>query len=172
MRDLLKPASNVEIVNLNKLKPNNYNPNEVNKQNLDLLEQSIRTNGWTLPIVVQDDYTIIDGYHRWRVAKERLKDELNEQVPVVKVHHKDKAKNQYSTITHNRARGTHQLKPMENIVTNLLEKENKTIKEVSKELGMKNEEIYRLSKLNKEQFLERMTKDKDKYSKARILLRY
>ena len=37
---------------------------------MKLLTQSILTNGWTLPIVVREDYTIIDGFHRWTVAGE------------------------------------------------------------------------------------------------------
>ena len=33
-----------------------------------VLMQSIEVNGWTLPIVVRPDFTIIDGFHRWTVA--------------------------------------------------------------------------------------------------------
>ena len=62
--DLLKPVANVQIVDRNLLKPNDYNPNKVLPQNLELLKQSILNNGWTLPIVVREDYTIIDGFHK------------------------------------------------------------------------------------------------------------
>ena len=58
MEDLLKPVKNVQIVDRDLLKPNDYNPNKVLEENLRLLEQSILTNGWTLPIVVRPDYVI------------------------------------------------------------------------------------------------------------------
>jgi ParB-like chromosome segregation protein Spo0J len=75
-----------------KLKANDYNPNRVSRENLDLLVKSILSNGWTLPIVVRPDYTIIDGFHRWTVAgEEPLKSRLGGKVPVVIVRHKDEA---------------------------------------------------------------------------------
>ncbi len=69
-KKLLAPLSTLEWVDRQLLKPNDYNPNKVSKENLKLLTQSILTNGWTLPIVVRPDYTIIDGFHRWTVAGE------------------------------------------------------------------------------------------------------
>ena len=67
-KKLLAPLSTLEWVDRKLLRPNDYNPNKVSKENLRLLTQSILTNGWTLPIVVRPDYTIIDGFHRWTVA--------------------------------------------------------------------------------------------------------
>lgn len=65
--DLFAPLSSLQWVDRDQLKPNDYNPNKVNRENLKLLVQSILTNGWTLPIVVRPDYTIIDGFTagRW-----------------------------------------------------------------------------------------------------------
>ena len=68
--DLFAPLSSLQWVDRDQLKPNDYNPNKVNRENLKLLVQSVLTNGWTLPIVVRPDYTIIDGFHRWTVAGE------------------------------------------------------------------------------------------------------
>lgn len=113
--------TNSQWVDRDMVKPNDYNPNKVSKQNLELLKQSILTNGWTLPIVVRPDFTIIDGFHRWTVAgEEPLKSMLEGKVPVVIVEHKDKAGNIYGTVTHNRARGTHLLEPMKAIVKELM----------------------------------------------------
>jgi hypothetical protein len=95
--------------------------------------------------------------------------ELNGKVPVVFVDYEDKAKSMYGTITHNRARGTHLLEPMKNIVKDLI-KQGKTIKEISKQLGMSGEEIYRLSEINKDKFLKIM--GKDTYSNAKVVLKY
>lgn len=154
--NLLDPVSNVKIVDRDKLKPNDYNPNKVLQQNLELLEKSILSNGWTLPIVVRPDMTIIDGFHRWTVAgKEPLKSKLKGKVPIVIVEHKDEAENMYGTITHNRARGQHLLEPMERIVKKLLSK-NIPVNDIAKQLGMGREEVWRLSGITKEQFLEIM----------------
>ena len=83
------PLSTLQWVERKIIKPNNYNPNKVSKQNLELLKQSILTNGCTLPIVVRPDYTIIDGFHRWTIAgEEPLFSMLGGKVPVVIVAHK------------------------------------------------------------------------------------
>ena len=66
--DLFAPLSSLQWVDRTILRANDYNPNRVSEDNLRLLEQSILTNGWTLPIVVRPDYTIIDGFHRWTVS--------------------------------------------------------------------------------------------------------
>ncbi len=171
MVDILSPISNVHIVDRNILKANDYNPNVVNERNLELLVQSILTNGWTMPIVVRPDYTIIDGFHRWIVSgREPLLSKLGGKVPVVIAEHKDEAGNIYGTITHNRARGTHLLEPMKNIIAELF-KQGKTIKEISKQLGMSNEEIFRLSDFSKEEFLEMLART-DGYSKAQYIIKY
>ena len=134
---LSAPLSTLQWVNRDSLKPNDYNPNKVSKENLKLLIQSILTNGWTLPIVVRPDMTIIDGFHRW-------------------------------TVTHNRARGTHLLEPMKKIVKELMD-EGKTVEEIGKQLGMRPEEIFRLSDFSKEDFLKMMTKGVTEYSKAEFI---
>lgn len=167
--DLFAPLNSLRWVDRDMLKPNNYNPNKVSRENLQLLVQSILTNGWTLPIVVRPDYTIIDGFHRWTVAgEEPLRTKLGGKVPVVIVAHADEAEDMYGTITHNRARGTHLLEPMKAIVKKLLDS-GKTVNEISKQLGMKPEEVFRLSDFSKEEFLAMMTKGVKGYSKAEVL---
>ena len=71
-------------------------------------------------------------------------------------------------ITHNRARGTHLLDPMKAIVKKLMD-EGKTVDEIGKQLGMKPEEIFRLSGFTKDEFLNMMTKDHSTYSKAKVI---
>lgn len=168
MDDLLKPVSNVQIVDRDLLKPNDYNPNKVVEQNLELLVQSILTNGWTLPIVCRPDYTIIDGFHRWTVSgREPLKTKLGGKVPVVIVDHQDnRDEDIYGTITHNRARGTHLLEPMRKIVQELLSN-GRTVPEICKQLGMSKEEVFRLSNFSRDDFLDMMAGKQ--FSKAYLL---
>ena len=166
--DIFSPLSSLQWVDRSKLKTNDYNPNKVSEENLQLLTQSILTNGWTLPIVVRPNLTIIDGFHRWTVSgKEPLLSRLGGKVPIVIVNHTDEAEDMYGTITHNRARGTHLLEPMKAIVKKLMD-ENKSVKEISKQLGMRPEEIFRLSDFTKEEFIKMMVTE-NQYSKAMII---
>lgn len=169
MDNLLKPLSTLQWVDRNLLHANSWNPNKVSKQNLELLIQSILTNGWTIPIVVRPDYTIIDGFHRWTVAgMEPLITKLQGRVPVVIVEHQDRAEDMYGTVTHNRARGTHLLEPMKNIVRELMDS-GKSVEEIGKQLGMRPEEIFRLSDFSKEDFLRMMVQERQNYSKAEFI---
>lgn len=167
--NLFAPLSSLQWVERERLTANDYNPNRVSEDNLQLLIQSILTNGWTLPIVVRPDYTIIDGYHRWTVAgREPLKTMLGGKVPVVIVDHQgDESADVYGTITHNRARGTHLLEPMKAIVKRLMD-EGKTVQEIGTQLGMRPEEVFRLSGFTREEFLELMTDGVTGYNKAVI----
>lgn len=141
--DVFAPLASLQWVDRNTIHANDYNPNKVSEENLKLLIQSILTNGWTLPIVVRPDGTIIDGFHRWTVSgREPLLSLLGGKVPVVVVdHHGDESADVYGTITHNRARGTHLLEPMKVIVKKLID-EGKTVEEIGKQLGMKPEERH------------------------------
>lgn len=169
-KDLFKPLRELRFVDREQIKPNNYNPNKVLENNLRLLMESILANGFCFPIVVRPDYTIIDGYHRWLVSgREPLKTMLGGKIPVVVVEHKDRADDMAGTVTFNRARGTHLLEPMENIVKQLLD-EGQTVEDIEKKLGMSKEEIFRLSKIDRETFLQLVTK-RNTFSKAEIIIR-
>lgn len=166
---LFAPLASLRWVDRHMLKANDYNPNKVSRENLKLLTQSILINGWTLPIVARPDYTIIDGFHRWMVSgEEPLLSKLGGRVPVVIVEHTERADDIYGTVTHNRARGTHLLEPMKAIVKRLIV-EGKTIDEIGKQLGMKPEEVFRLSDFSRDDFLTMMTKGTGTYSHAELL---
>ena len=169
--DIFAPLSSLQWIDRARLNPNDYNPNKVSEENLRLLIQSILTNGWTLPIVCRPDLTIIDGFHRWTVSgREPLLSKLGGKVPVVIVDHKgDESADVYGTITHNRARGTHLLEPMKAIVKKLMA-EGKTIPEIGKQLGMRPEEIFRLSGFTREEFLTMMTRGHSTYSNAKVIV--
>ena len=166
MEDLLYAIRNVQIVDRDRLKANDWNPNVVSEANKKLLVQSILTNGFTTPIVIREDFTILDGYHRHYVSgQEPLKSRLGGKVPVVIVSHKDRAQDMYATITYNRARGVHQLAPMKAIVKRLLDA-GKTPAEIGKQLGMKPEEVFRLSDFSRDDFLRIMRGGAKGYSRA------
>lgn len=64
------PAYNVRPVPIEKIQANTYNPNHVAPPEMKLLYESIKDDGYTMPIVCyylkdQDKYEIVDGYHRY-----------------------------------------------------------------------------------------------------------
>ena len=66
------PVYDVIAVPIEKVKPNTYNPNKVAPPEMRLLYESIKEDGYTMPVVcyyvkAQDIYLIIDGFHRYQV---------------------------------------------------------------------------------------------------------
>lgn len=167
-RDLFEPLRNIQFIDRDLIKPNDYNPNKVLEKNLQLLTDSILSNGFCFPIVIRPDHTIIDGFHRWLVSgREPLKTLLGNKVPVVIVAHENAADDMAGTVTFNRARGTHLLEPMEHIVERMM-KEGNTVQDIAKKLGMSMEEVFRLSKMDREDFLNLMTDGVKAFSKVVI----
>lgn len=138
------PVNAVQWLHRDKLKANDYNPNRVAPPELRLLKISILEDGWTQPIVVNPDLTIVDGFHRWTVSGHKeifnLTDGL---VPVVVMNPKNKAHQKMSTIRHNRARGTHLVLEMSNIVTDMVNS-GLSGEEIMDRLMMEKEEVVRL----------------------------
>lgn len=150
------PVLDVKMVPIEKVESNNYNPNRVATPEMELLKHSIEMDGYTQPIVTyydkkQDLYIIVDGFHRYRCAREYF--EL-EEIPVVVIN-KDIKNRMASTIRHNRARGTHQIPNMSKLVIELT-KLGWNEKKISKELGMEFDEVVRLKQVSglKEAFAE------------------
>ncbi len=143
-----QPINEVKWVNRDKLKPNNYNPNFVAPPELKLLKISILEDGWTQPIVITPNYEIIDGFHRWTVSDDKKLRELTDgKVPVVITKPRDKKSQQMATIRHNRARGTHAVLNMSDIVSEMV-KDGTSMDEIGKRLQMEKEEVIRLANRN------------------------
>ena len=141
------PVLNVKMVDIDKVIANDYNPNKVAPPEMRLLKHSIEEDGYTQPIVTyydndQDIYIVVDGFHRYRCAKEYF--HLKE-IPIVTID-KDLENRMASTIRHNRARGTHQIIDMSHIVITLTQN-GWTEQEISKHLGMELDEIIRLKQI-------------------------
>lgn len=139
-----QPLNEIAWLDRSQLKPNNYNPNKVAPPELKLLKQSILEDGWTQPIVINPDGTIVDGFHRWTVSGHKEIFELTGgMVPVVMIKPKDKSSQQMATIRHNRARGTHGVLEMSNLVSDMVSN-GVSGKEIMKRLQMEKEEVVRL----------------------------
>lgn len=139
-----QPLDKITWLDRDLLKPNNYNPNKVAPPELKLLKISILEDGWTQPIVINADYTIVDGFHRWTVSGHREINELTDgKVPVVILNDTDENQKKMATIRHNRARGTHGVLEMSKIVTDMVN-DGLTGEEIMSRLQMEKEEVIRL----------------------------
>ena len=146
------PVYHVMAVPVEKIKPNTYNPNKVAPPEMKLLYESIRADGYTMPIVCyfdksQDVYVIVDGFHRYRVMLE-YPDIYERESGLLPVSVIDKTLDQRmaSTIRHNRARGSHDVDLMSNIVRELHEL-GRSDAWISRHLGMDRDEILRLKQI-------------------------
>jgi len=149
---LTSPVYGVRAVPVEKIRANEYNPNSVAPPEMRLLYDSIKEDGYTMPIVcyynAEDDmYEIVDGFHRYRIILEHkdIYERENGCLPV-SVIDKPIDERMASTIRHNRARGSHDIDLMSNIVAEL-HKIGRSDAWLAKHLGMDAEEITRLKQL-------------------------
>lgn len=146
------PVYSVISVPIEKIKPNTYNPNAVAPPEMKLLYESIKEDGYTMPIVCyysreSDIYVIVDGFHRYRIMLDHtdIYERENGMLPV-SVIRKPIDQRMASTIRHNRARGSHNVDLMSNIVKELQEM-GRSDAWISRHLGMERDEILRLKQI-------------------------
>jgi len=147
------PVYNVKAVSIEKIKANSYNPNSVAKPEMDLLYKSILEDGYTMPIVCyyiedEDIYEIVDGFHRYSVMLNHkdIYERENGMMPVVVIE-KDISNRMASTIRHNRARGTHSIELMSNIVSELVDSGMSDVW-IMRNIGMDADELLRLKQIS------------------------
>ncbi len=157
------PVYKVKAIPLEKIQANAYNPNNVAPPEMKLLYKSIKEDGYTMPIVCYylkdiDKYEIVDGFHRYTVMKNHrdIYDREDGKLPVVVID-KDISNRIASTIRHNRARGSHVINLMVDIV-NELSKLGMSDAWIMKNIGMDTDEILRLRQVGG---LAELFKDKD-----------
>jgi ParB-like chromosome segregation protein Spo0J len=146
------PVYNVIAVPIEKIQANSYNPNAVALPEMKLLYQSIKEDGYTMPIVCYylpeiDKYEIVDGYHRYTVmlTHKDIYDREAGKMPVVVIE-KDISNRMASTIRHNRARGSHSIELMSNVVAELVQS-GMSDAWILKNIGMDADELLRLKQI-------------------------
>lgn len=152
------PVYNVIAVPIEKIRANSYNPNSVAPPEMRLLEISVWEDGYTMPVVCyydseSDVYEVVDGFHRYSLINpeskhfsKRIYDREKGKLPV-SVIKKDLNNRMASTIRHNRARGTHSIELMTNIVSELT-KSGMGDAWIMKHIGMDADELLRLKQLS------------------------
>lgn len=146
------PVYKIYAVPVEKVEANTYNPNTVAPPEMELLYDSILADGYTMPVVCyydgeRDRYVIVDGFHRYRIMLEHP-DIYEREGGLLPVSVIDKPLDcrMASTIRHNRARGSHDVDLMGNIVRELHEL-GRSDRWISKHLGMDHDEILRLKQI-------------------------
>lgn len=139
------PISNIVWVDVNDLTANHYNPNVCTGLEFDLLKLSLLKQGWIQPLLVNTDNVIIDGFHRWTVAKSdvdifALTEGL---VPVAYLDLGD-AERKLLTVRINRAKGTHVAFKMHELIKELIDEHDMTPEAVAEEIGGTVEEVHTL----------------------------
>jgi ParB-like chromosome segregation protein Spo0J len=152
MPEWKSPVYNVLAVPIEKVKANDYNPNAVAPPEMQLLETSIWEDGYTQPVVTyyddaNDTYIVVDGFHRYLTLKnsQRIREREKGLLPVVVID-KELGDRMASTIRHNRARGSHNVELMSNIVSELVEM-GKSDRWICKHIGMSVDELLRLKQI-------------------------
>ena len=143
------PINNVRWVPLEKVTPNNYNPNSVAPIEMNLLKISIIEDGYTQPVVTIHDpdndlYVIVDGFHRYYTMKSNheIYAKYHGLLPIVVIS-KSINDRMASTVRHNRARGKHSIDGMSNMVFQMLD-EGWDDAVICNKLGMEPEELIKL----------------------------
>lgn len=143
------PVDYVQLVPLDQVEPNDYNPNSVARIEMGLLLRSIEADGYTQPVVTiydaeRDKYIIVDGFHRYFVMKSNpgIRNRYQGLLPITVIN-KSVNDRMASTVRHNRARGKHSVNGMSSMVFKMLEN-GMSDAEICNELGMEPEELLRL----------------------------
>jgi len=149
----ISPVYNIQAISLEKIRANAYNPNVVAPPEMKLLELSIWEDGYTMPCVCyylpeEDIYELVDGFHRYLVMKTsaRVYEREKGLLPVTVID-KDLSNRMASTIRHNRARGTHSIELMINIVAEL-KKAGMSDEWIIKNIGMDKDELLRFKQIS------------------------
>lgn len=149
---LAHPALNVQLVPIEQVEGNDYNPNKVAPPEMKLLELSIKKDGLTMPVVVasekqKDSWVVIDGFHRTAVCRlsPEIRSGLKDYIPVAKLD-KTLENRVAATVRHNMARGTHQVELSARLVA-FLKRNDWSNKRIGEELGMDPDEVLRLRQI-------------------------
>lgn len=148
-----EPTDFIRWVKNDLVHANNYNPNSVAPTEMDLLKLSIEADGYTQPIVTmksKEGREVIDGFHRHLVGKtyDPIQQRVHGYLPVVTINSERETleDRMASTVRHNRARGTHKVESMSDIVIHLKRKKWSDEK-IAKHLGMDADEVLRLRQI-------------------------
>ena len=158
------PINNIQWLKVEQLQANDYNPNICYNQELKLLKLSLLKQGWIQPLLVDQDGVIIDGFHRFSLAKNdpEVRAMTKGLVPCA-VLNLSEAERMMLTVRINRAKGSHIAVKMHELVRTLVEVHALSIAEVCEGIGATKDEVELLLMEN---VFKKLDVQNHKYSKA------
>ncbi|CAH6873108.1 Co-activator of prophage gene expression IbrB [Vibrio chagasii] len=148
----LPPACHVEMIPLDEIEANQYNPNKMAPPESKLLKTSMDKNGITMPILVNrlktslKKYVVIDGFHRYQLLLNHPELQvLKGYIPAV-VLSLPEEKCMAASVRHNLARGSHQVELTADLIIQL-KGMGWTNNKICYELGMDQDEVLRLQQV-------------------------
>ncbi|MDN3609901.1 IbrB-like domain-containing protein [Vibrio ostreicida] len=146
----LPPVCNVQMLPINRIESNAYNPNAMAPPENKLLKHSIERDGMTMPVIVNraekyDHYVLIDGFHRFELLKAYPDlQPLPGYIPCVIFCQSDQD-SMSTSVRHNIARGSHQVELTADLVMQL--RRVWSSERICRELGMDNDEVLRMQQI-------------------------
>lgn len=147
------PVDLVKWVPVSCCRANSYNPNQVADREMELLYKSIDADGYTQPVVVDEqenddgetEHEIVDGFHRYMTMKthDDIRERSDGRLPVTIIDADEKNERRAATVRHNRARGEHSVDGKADVVFQMLD-EGWDDADICEELGMTPEELARI----------------------------
>jgi ParB-like chromosome segregation protein Spo0J len=142
------PVYRVQAVPMNKIRANNYNPNQMTPARRRLLRTSVWQDGFTQPVVAhylpdEDIYEIVDGYHRYLTMRDtpRIRRREDDLLPVVALEG-DLPRMMSSTVRHNRFHGAHSVLLTRDLVRTITRSKSDTW--VMENIGIRAEQLLRM----------------------------
>lgn len=158
------PISRIEWRPAKLLNRNDYNPNTVFSPEMKLLERSILLTGFVQPILIAQDGTIIDGFHRTTLSRSSnaIRQRWAGKVPCA-ILDVTRGQAMILTIRMNRAKGSHAAVKMSEIVRELIDVHHYDPQEVAIEIGATADEV---DLLRQDGVFKAKKIDQHQYSKA------
>lgn len=134
----------VQLVDIDKVKINSWNPNRFNDEKFRMLVEEVVKEGIDQPIIVINDkqnggYIIVDGEHRYLAAKERG----DKKIPVV-VKDWDEYQAKVETIRRNVLRGEIDKARFVDLVNSVVAEYNVSMDQVMADMALTEEEFNQL----------------------------
>ncbi|WP_043887320.1 ParB N-terminal domain-containing protein [Vibrio sp. 16] len=147
----LPPACQLQLIPLECIDANHYNPNKMAPPESHLLQHSIKKNGFTMPIILnrvkgRERYTLVDGFHRFSLLNTSPDlQALPGYIPAL-ILDLPEEKCISTSVRHNVARGAHQVELTANLTIKLREM-GWSNEKIGKELGMEPDEVLRMQQI-------------------------
>lgn len=147
----LPPVCQLQLIAINQIEANHYNPNKMAPPENQLLKHSIEKNGLTMPVIVnrlkhQSRYVLVDGFHRYELLSAHPElQSLPGYLPAL-VLELPEEKCISTSVRHNIARGVHQVELTANLIMQLKQM-GWSNQDVCRELGMDQDEVLRMQQV-------------------------